>query len=63
MLQLEQVRADIRKEGVDGYSIAFNADNGDQYIISINKDGFLDQWPEGFYDAYDNFLDQLLNLV
>ena len=27
----------------------------------IDKDGMLEQWPEGFFDEWENSLDQLLD--
>ena len=62
MLQLEQIRDDIRKERVDGYSIIFEDKEGDLHTMQINENGYLDKWPKGFYDAYNNFLDSALGL-
>lgn len=57
ILQLQDVRIQIRELNVPGYTIKW-----DDRVIEINKHGFLDEWPEGFFDINDKQLDKLISL-
>ena len=53
-IQFLDVRCQIMDEGIGGYYVIWN-----NYIIKINKDGCCDEWPKGFYDQNEAYLDRL----
>jgi predicted ATPase len=55
-LQLSDVRIQIKKEKVSGYYVIWN----DQKI-RIDKFGYVESWPKGFFDTYDDQLDELID--
>ena len=54
-LQLDDVRIQIKKQKVSGYTIRW-----EEWLISISDTGRLDAWPVGFFDIMDNQLNELL---
>lgn len=56
LLQLDDIRIQIKKEKVSGYYVIWN----DQKI-RIDKFGYLEDWPRGFYDNMDKQLDELID--
>lgn len=54
-MQLNDVRLQIKKEGIAGYTVWFNG-----RFVKIDKNGNLDTWPDGFYDQTINQLIQLI---
>lgn len=61
-LKLNDVRIQIKEQKLEGYYLKYKKDEGDLYKISINPNGQLSSWPEGFYDLFDKQLDKLLDL-
>ena len=55
MIQLDDVRVQIKNEGVDGYFIKWC-----DWILPIDKDGRMPIWPDEFYDEHNNLLMELM---
>jgi predicted ATPase len=56
LLQLDDIRIQIKKEKVSGYYVIWN-----NLKIRIDKFGYLEDWPRGFYDNMDKQLDELID--
>lgn len=56
LVSLMEFRMQVKIAQAEGYYIKWC----DQ-IIYIAKDGSLDEWPEGFFDAYDDYLNILVD--
>lgn len=54
-LQLNDIRIQIKMQGIDGYHILWR-----DYRINIDRYGNLSTWPRGFYDQMENQLMALL---
>lgn len=54
--ELNEVRLQINKNHLEGYSVKFQ----DQ-IIPIDKNGWLQSWPSGFFDLIEKQLSQLIS--
>lgn len=55
-MQLNDVRIQIKTLGLSGYSILWKG----YHHININENGYLDEWPVGFFDVSICQLEELL---
>lgn len=55
-LQLDDIRIQIKKEKISGYTIKWV-----NHLITISVDGYLSEWPFGFFDITDLQLEELLD--
>lgn len=62
LLELNDVRIQIKRSGLSGYRLFYKGKDDLIYTIEIFEDGKLADWPEGFYDTYENQLNELLDL-
>lgn len=53
--ELYDIRLQIMNESVEGWYVMFN-----HHKIDINSKGQLSEWPKGFFDLTDYYLDKLL---
>lgn len=55
-------RVAVKKEWLSQLEIFFIDQEKPQFIHtpSVNSDGRLDYWPDGMFDTFDKFLDELL---
>jgi len=59
-LVIHTVRALIKEGKIDNEKVEFYF-NG-ELVGKADKDGRLNNWPDGFCDCYDNILDRLLDI-
>jgi hypothetical protein len=57
ILELNDVRIQIKKQNVGGYYIKWK-----DYILDIDNKGYIEMYPPGFYDLFDLQLEELLEL-
>jgi hypothetical protein len=58
-IRLAVKNGDIKPEEIEFYFYA-NKDVGRPQVIEINSDGRFEHWPDGFFDAYDQALRDML---
>ena len=56
-IDLMDLRIQIKEASIEGYYIIF-----EDTFVYIDKYGYLDEWPEGFYDTHDNQLNRILGI-
>jgi len=59
-IQLFSIRAQIAEMDLEGYYIFWVDEEGISYTINITACGRLSDWPVGFFDLFDFYLDKLL---
>ena len=62
MLSFTDVRVQIKKASVSGYYIKWVAEDGVKFKIEILKSGRMAEYPNGLFDEWDNFLDEILDI-
>ena len=59
--EFNDLRIQIKNENATGYYAIFNPEWGDVGMkVVINPNGSITNWPKGFFDLYEQQLDQLV---
>ena len=58
--EFHDLRVKIKDVGAEGFKVNYINEFGCSYIIDIDSDGRLSEWPDGLFDQIDKSLMKLI---